>query len=1556
MPEFSHELVGSEGKGTRIGLPRELAAHEGKIIRKTLVHEQPEGKSAKQAETNDKNIATEPSHGHAKIENKITTTKPSNEQAENEGRIITTELPQEHAVRNNIPNKLPNEQAETVDKIATKFPHELAASEDKGTRTNHACEIAAHEITADEGKIKESKISNEKTAVSSKITTKSSHEQATTEPPHEHTKTEDKNAITESSREHAEIKIKNVTTESPREHTEIKDKNATTEPPHEHIEIEDKNATTEPPHEHAEIKDKHATTEPTHEHAESEDKNTITEPLHEHTETETKNAMIEPPHEHAEITTEPSHKRKEIEDKNAVTELPHKQAEAESKKVWQQAFVTLNKITKLFYDVLHDKRQLQALIDEKNEKYEVKFTIAGDFSVNINGKFESELQIDIEHLNQSLKQKAIDNNDAVKKSDQLLAQKTEQSAQLQKINDQLASTDARKSQLKKEIENLSNTVDELNKKINDMQTEIDQNVKAVKVSQNSISKAKSTLKGKPAAREKLYSKKSSIENYQEKNNQNIQRLDKAIKQNEIDLANIKSSISDVEEQHNERQIDMNDNKKIHSEHTEKLHKIQISLIETESNFKINKKQMQLSLQKLETEIEELCNEKSKLQQKFEDHNETILLLNEKLCEHSNNIKKCKEDILKLEMDTAEFQESNDIFILSCKACAKLKIKDMQEKEGLICLNSHLDAWNSQIESLQEELRLLSKKIEESMQFLKVIEVHSVASVEVLNEAELGYLQSLQSAAKNIYVLQATIQHCLCQINLGFSCVPNESDDLEMHVVNTTHNTVIQLVACAKEQREKVLHICQDIDSNFIKLNNAMVFHKKRVLACILQQASFWDKMQKHVKLFSKYLVDIETKVGTSQIAKLIHHSDDGVGKTASLDTALDEEELQKLVKLLNEFHSSKNISSMIDSKLALLNKNNEELKSLHTAEDTIVVEKREKECKQAEMHQLEREKKQAQQNLDNAQKRKDELTTENQQLQEEIKNEEEKLIELTNNRLPLLQQDLHLKQSEVGDMETMNIKQKEVQDKIRICNKNVAEHQAKLESLQLRLQERQLQFQKHESSSSINDKETKQLNEKITDTQNTIHTIKNNSQCFEKELLQLHEASGKKTEILKSLPTLQEKINQQRSTMQNLEMSIREMHESFNRNASVLKECIDAEVNHKKFLDLSDKLRKKTIEYAEAFVQYIIKGAKQKVVIDYQIEENELKIKELKQNKSSLLSYEKTSESKDFAEKQCIFEQQLYYFDHNLQEKCKALKIQQDSLKLTQEVIQKNKNNNSNISNILKETNQKIDNQAKEKSEIQKKQETVEVELQKTKDSISEELAKCKETLDQLNSKRLKLSGEICNFASQISALKSKEGDIMKTLKKHQSDKSSLKVKNENLDLEFKSTKNDLVKMDELISEQSSIIKEHEIKKEYLKTAQSTLQKLMDETKKTLKQSKQTKETAMQNLELSISKITALSKQKRQAEDALTKTSKEYKVSLQQKEELQKGYSEMKAKFHDVQLINQQKEELYHKLEELKMQMSEIKENKAEQYTEGRSALENMLCTIEHENMHEKNK
>lgn len=1535
------------------------------------------------------------------VENENVTSRLSGEGTEAKNESITTEVPCELAesednntkvkladvkdeISTNITNQLSNEHAQFEDNVKTTFPNESTESEEQDTTTKHP-----RKVTKDEGKIIACKTAQKQTGIEDTIVTTESQNK--------------KQAVDEGESIATEIQCvgeqkfeNNATNMSVDEQAEFEKKSKIQVPefPSVSVETESKDTTSKPPCDLGG----------------DENKITVTYLTLEQTKIKGK------------IVSTKSHKHAETEGKIIADELTHMQVEqdkAEIKKL-QEEYFTLDNITNLLHDAFLKKGQLIALIDEKQERYEVDFKIQG-FSVD-NGNFESELEKDIEILNHLLKQKETDRDDAIKESDQLWTQIKEQSIQLKEINEQLGNKNTLQLQLRNKVSSLSNTIDELKKKIQVRHTEIAEMFKVMKANQHSIAKGEKQLEADTATRRKFRDKKSTIERDLEKNRKSLQELDQAIEKVNKELQNIESKTSDYKDQQTKMQKDMEDNETNHFKSAKEMDDIKCSLKEINikhDDLKREQSQMLLLLDKVKGELEKSCNQKRELQQTYDENNKKVILVQEALCELDNNVKNCEKEILNLEKDAFEFQERNDVLILSCKACAKLKIKEMHEKLKKESLKSIFGIWNGQIKSLQADVRQLLERFKEHM---KVIEVQSVTSfkpIHVLENIEIGYLQSLECTTKTIYVLNATIQHCMYQINLdgfmksfsGEKC--NESDEDEEGVAETEDESkginakanpprevaaakgkikkvklpckqaefkdnistdlpqtesenaktevsceytdmdqkgVIDLATCAKENRIRLHHICKAIDCNLVKLYNARHCHEKHLLDYILQQISFWNEMEQPMNLFSQSLIDIETMIGTEEITKIICHIDDEASMIESIETI---EELQKLVKLLNKFYCSRSVTSIVDCQLALLKKNNEELKSSNATTGDSVATSQELKDQELEIHRLEVEKQQGQKNLHIAQQEIKTLTTKDQQLQEEIQKKVIYVSELTNT-LRSLQHSAQLKQTEIDSIATKVLQRKEIQEIIKTFNDNLVKHRQKLESLQLQLQE--FQSRKHEFGVAKDTKEEIYV-DSISKLQSTIHTTENKIHSYEEELAELNEAEKKKPEVLKFLSSLSEDIIKHQLKIESINLSIKEIRSELDKNASILEEHKKEEVSQSsKLLDLSNKLNKKTQDYNQAIerlVDCMVEATIQKAV---QIEENELKIKMLIQNKTNLLSHEKT---KSVAEKQLKFEQQLHSLDEEQQEKRKALKMHQDSLEFNKKELQQIENNNRSIDKQIEAHKKLILNQEEEKQKIQTNQQAVEIQLQNLTQSahdMSQKLADCEKNLAQLKSKQQELEHKITGCKGEMSKIKTKEQEVTKHLNKKRGSKSSLENKSKKLDIELITIKNDLEKLDDSIKKQLSALNNQRKVREDLKTENSKLQKNLDEIRGILKQREDEREVVESNSQCNIIEMKSVNVRKKEVEDRLAIAKTDYEASLKQEQKFQEKYDKVKVKFNDIECIKQQKEKLYYTLEKIKTQLNEVKWKKDKQFDGIWNVLKNVLGTLDQVNMQVNNR
>ena len=1488
-------------------------------------------------------------------------------------------LSKEQAIGNNVTNKPPNEQGEAEGKnVIAKF-----VAEDESNKRPKV----PRDLTESEGKIKISKQPCKKAKAKDEIkATEFPHEQAEAEgeitatqfqqaeaegeitaTEFQHTQAEAEGEITATEFQHtqAEAEDKIIITELPLYQTAVTDKSITTPKLSHELAEADGKIKTVFPYKQAEVESEVEGTKLPCKLAETEGEIRATELPDEQVEAEGKTRTTEIAHIHEQAavdkTTKSQHMQEGSEGKNTTTEFQHTQAEA------QEQFLTLQKIAKLLDDVISNKRQLEALIDEKKKRYEVDFIITENFSVS-KGKFESELQTDMECLNQALKQKEADKNNASQKCDQLSAQLAEQNGQIREIDHQLALASDLKLELKNKVNSLSNTICKLKEEINAKQKEITKTGKAIKENQKSIAEVEEILKNSNKKWSLLCDKKSATENGLEKNNQSIEKLNETIAKIQKELENTNKNILHLKKKQKEKQSDMNDNEKSQSEHTKESDKIKSDLEETTmkcDNLKTGKNQIQLSLYKLETEIEEICNQKSRLQQSCKSNNQKLILFKKQLDEHSKNIEKCKGDILKLEKDTKEFQESHNIFVLSCKVCLKFEIKEVQEKltkGGFSCLKQLFNIWNDQIKSLQKELGQVSKKVEEHEQLLMIREYSttSLKPIQVLKDTELSYLEDLQSTAKNIYVLQATLQHCLCQINVdGLIKVPddncNGSGEDQKNTYDANQNTVIHLGMITEAHRKKLLQIGNGINSNFLKLSSIRLCDEKKVLTCIQEQETLWKQMQQLLKVFAQNVMDIETKVDAQQIPMIFCHNYTAI-ESSLIDASINEK-LKRGVELLNEVYCSQNLVSIVDRQLAVLEKGNEELvkmRSSCTAEESLLAIQRKLECKESEMYEMETQKLQAQQELHYAQEKLKELTVAEYQLQKEIQKEELSLGEVIQT-LSHLKEELQLKESEMNEITTKSLQLQGIQEKITKCNNKLAEHHKKLGKLQQNLKEHQ-----HDVDPSTNTK-VKIITENVHKTQEMIHTMETNVKSYEKQLAQLDDADRKKSELAKSIANLQDDINQHELNINHAKASIGEIQNSLTNNPSLIKECKAEEKCKKvKIFDTLNLLEEKNTEYnqfREMYIQCVVEMSIQKAVIDYQIEENEQKIKMLHEHKCSL-SYEETSEIKTITDKQFKFEQQLHSFELHFQEKYKELKIQQNTVEFTERQIQEFKKSSNNISDELKHADANIDLKRKERLDIQQQQKAMVVKLeflhQSMKD-MSQKLNNHEKILTQLNSKRQEMKDEISNFLSEISNLELKAKEETTSLNKHISNKSGWEHKNKKLSLELKRVKNDLVEVDESISKKSSTLKDYQVKKENFENTLDKLQKQMDETRKSIKQSEEERKTAQKASQKNVDEIEILNRKEKGTKDLLAKTEEDYRIWLQEKDNFQKEYDELKVQWNDIECMNKQKEEVYSTLEELKIQLDEVKQSK-DMYNSTRSILKHILHMVEHENILEKYK
>ena len=1531
--------------------------------------------------SNNQEITKELPNEQTKVESESITTEILHESAESDDKNTKIKpVGVKDEISTKIANQLSIDQAQSEENVRPTFPNVLTESAEQSTTTKHPRKVAENE-----GKIKVIKMSQKQAEIEDTVKTTESQIK-------KQVVVEGKSIVTEIQCV-GEQYVENDTTNMPAdEQAQVKSKSIIQVPagfPNKSVEDEGKDATSKPPYDLEGDENNITATNFTHEQAEIEDKIVSAESLHEHGETKGKIIAFELTHNQAN------------------------QTEAEIKNKLQEEYCTLDNITNLLHDAIHKKGQLIALLDEKKKTYEVDFKIQ-DFSVD-NGNFENELEKEVIFLNQLLKQREADRDGAIKESDDLMAQINEQSVQLKEINEQLEIKSSLKLQLENEVSNLSNGIDELKKEIQDAHTEIIKTSKAMKANQYSIEKCEIQLKADTATSLELRDKKSTTEKCLEKNKESLQAVIQTIEEVNEELQKIESKLSDYKDQQTKMQKDMEDNKTNHSKSSEVMDGIKCSLDEINGkheDLKMKQSQLQLLLDKVEPEIEEACNQKSKLQQTYNENKKTLILLQEKSYEFDKDIKKCKEEILNLEKNAFEFQEKNDMLILSCKACAKLKIKETHEKLKTENLKDFFEIWNDQIESLQEELRQLSKRFKEHMEVIEMHSVTSIKPVHVLEKIEMGYLQSLQCTTKNIYVLNVTIQHSMYQINLddlinSFFSKCNESDEHEEGVSETEHKSkvrdttrpprelaaakdkikkgtfqyeqveakgnvstdlpqtrgkkattavhvdidqdaVIDLATQAKENRVEILLICKNIDTAFVKLNNARLCHEKHLSDYILLQISYWDKIQQLMKLFSQSLIDIETKIGTQEIAKIICHTDNE-SEIDSTEASLDTEES---VKLLNNFRCSRSVSSLVDCQLALLNRKNEELKSSNATKDDSLTTLKELDHQGVEVQQLEVEKQKVQQKLHNTQEKIKILINKNQQLQEEIQKNGVSVSELTE-ALSCLQQDVQLKQSEIDSIITKVSQRKRIQDNMNTCNDSIANIRNDLEILKQQLQ---LQSQWDEFG---NTKE-KIFVENISKMQTRIFTMEAKSHCYKNELAELDEAEKKKPELLKILSSLQEKIMKHQLTIENTNLSIKEIQDVLDKNVSILEEHKEEELKQKdKLSHLSSTLNNKTLDYNQivnTFVDYMVETTIQEVV---QIEENRLKIKILNQNKNNLLLHDKTSEKSIVVEEQLKFEQQLYSLDKKLQEKNKALKLHQDSLEFNKKELQQAENNNTGISNKLKEAHENLVLKEKEKLEMQTNQQSVRIELQnliKLKHSMSLKLANCEESLAQLKSKQQELEQKVTNCKDEISKLKTNKHEVTKCLNKHKGSNSSLKNEIEKLVIKLKTIKENIEKMDDSIDKRSSALNNHKANEEDLKTKNNKLQNQMDEVRKILKHREEERKAAERNSQQNLNQIRILKERKKELDVILANAKTQHELSQKQKQRLQEEYAEVKAKFNDIECIKQQKEELYCTLEKLKTQLTEVKQNKSIQYDGIQSILKTILWTLEKVNIQANNK
>ena len=1494
-----------------------------------------------------------------KAEGEIKSTDFSHSQAGDNGKIkAISRTSHEQIAVDNEANEFQHIQTETKGKnITTKPPLEPTAVKDKNitpTEAEGRIKAVTNKQAGTDWKVEETKLPC-KLAVTEAET-------RTTEFPDEQVEAGGKTRTTEIAHVHEQVAVKDSTTEFMLErsegkktetefqHTQSKDQDGstTTTLPSEQTEAENKIYQIKPPHDPAtsegkleETEGKTKTTELPQDQANTEDETTTAEYLHKQKTVTDKSTST--------TTTELSHEQTTT---YVITELPHKQLEAEEQ---QQELCTLQKIAQLLDEVVCNKRKLEALIDERKERYEVDFIITENFSVN-KGNFESKLQTDMVSLNQALKQKQADKDNSMQKCDELSAQLAEQNKQLKEINHQLTTAGDLKLQLDNEVKCLSNTITKLKEEMTAKQTEITKTDKTKKENQKCIAELEATLQNANKKRSQLCDKISTTESVLEKNNQSIEKLNEAITKNQKELENTNTTISHVKEKKNEKQSDMDENEKSQSEHTKELDKVKSDLEETTTkcdNFKIKKNEIQSSLDRLDTEIEEICSQKSELQQACESNNQKLIFLNEQLNEHRKNIEKYEEDILKLEKDAKEFQENNNIFVLSYKVCLQLKIKEMQEKltkGGFSCLKQLFNIWNDEIESLQKDLRQVSKQVEEHEQISVTTEYSttSLKPIQNLQDTELTYLECLQSTTKISYILQATIQHCLCQINvdgfvkvIGGTC--NSGND-------TNQNTLIHLSKTAEVQRKQLLKIGNSINSNFMKFSSTRFCEEKYLLARILEQVTLWNEMQKLLKMFAQNVIDIETQVDVTQISMLFFYN--YTATESGLNDASVDGECKEAIELLNKVYCSQNLVSIVDRQLAVLEKDNEKLKSLSATEGNLLSIKSELEYKESEMYQLETQKQEAQKVLYCAQERSKELSVVKCQLQKEIQENElsqAKLIETLHN----MQQELHKKKSEMNDLTTKSSQLQDTKEKLTKNKTKLAEHHKTQQQLKQNLKDHQLQLQEHDVDLSTNDTKVKIITKKMHELLEKIQTIESNIKSYEKQMAQLDEINRKKSELSKTIADLQEDINHAKT-------SIGEIQSTLTNKVSLIEKCkADEECEKAKICDTLNLLEKKNTEYNQIrmeYIQYFVEMIIQKAVIGYQMEENEQNIKILYESKCSLL-FEETRKIKtitDHHDKQLKFEQQLRSFELDLQEKSIALKMEQDTIEFTERQIQELENSKNNISDKQKHADAKLGLRRKERLEVQQQQKTIEMKLvlldQSVKD-MSQKLSNCEKILTQLNSKRQEVKQEISNFLSKISNLELKVKEVTKSLNNHESNKSNVEHKNKKFDLELKCIKRDLLKVDELISEKSSILKDYQERKEELQILLDKLQKEMEETRKSIKQSEEKRKTAQEDSQKNINGIKILNRKKKETKDLLVKTEEDNRRWLQEKDNFKKEYNELEEKWSDIECINKQWVEVYSTLEKLEIQLQS-----KDMCSSSRSILKPILHMVEHENILEKNK
>lgn len=1528
--KFPHDPTESEGKIKSSKQPCKQAKAEGEIKSTDFSHNQAEAKG--------KIKTSRISHKQAAVDNETTEFQPT--QIETKSKIITIKSSFEQAVVTDKNITL----AEAEGKIKAVSTNKQTGAESKVEGTKLPCKLAITDKTTklldkqleagDEARITEIAHVHEQVAVQD-TTVEFQHmlegsEGKTTENEFQHIQSEDQGRSTRTTlpSEQAEADNKIYQIKPPYDLVASKSK---TKHPCKLEETEGKTRTTELPQNQAKTEDEIITTEFLNKQKTVTDKSTST------------------------TTTEPSHEHTTTDDKIVTTKHPHKQVETEEDR--------LQKTAKLLDDVVCSKRKLEKLIDEKKKRYEVDFIIEENFSVS-KGKFESELQMDMVSLNQALKQKQADKDNCVQKCDELSAQIAKQNEQLKEVNYQLATAGDLKLKFENEVKRLSNTISKLREEMTAKQTRITKTNKAKKENQKCIVEVEVSLQNANKKRSQLCDKKSTTEGGLEKNDQSIEKLNETIAKTQKELEDTNATILHIKKRQNEKLSDMDKNEKSQSEHTKERDKIKSDLKEITTkcdNLKTEKTHIQSSLDRLDTEIEEVCSQKSKLQQDCESNNQKLIQLNKQLDEYRKKIEKYKGDILKLEKDTKEFQEKHNIFVLSFKVCLKLKIKEIQEKltkGGFSCLKQLFNIWNDEIESLQKDLRQVSKKIEVHQQISMTTEylTTSLKAIQVLQDTKLTYLECLQSTTKISYVLQATIQHCLCQINvdgfvkvIGNNC--NSDDD-------TNQNAIIHLSTNVEIQRKKLLKIGNSINGNLFN-STKFFYDENNLLTCILEQEDLWNEMQQLLKNFAQNVIDIETQVDAKQISILFCYNH--TASESGLINVSKDGEFKKAVELLNKVYCSQNLVSIVDRQLAALEKDNEKLRSLNTAGSNFLSMESKLECKESEMHQMETQKQQAQQDLYYAQERFKELTLAKYQLLKEIQEEElnlGKIIQTLHN----LQQELHKKKSKMNDITTTGLQLQSIQEKLARGKIKLAEHHKQQHQLQQNLKEHQLQLQElHDVDDSTNDTKAKIITEEMHRLQEIIQTIQTNVKSYEKQLAQLDEIDRKKLELSKAVANLQEDINQHELNISHAKTFIGEIRSTLTSNTSSIENCkADEEYQKAKVCYILSLLEKKNTELnqiRETYIQCFVEMSIQKAIIGYQIEQNEQNIKMLHKHKRSL-SYEETSEIKNITDKQLKFKQQLCSFEHDLQEKNLVLKIEGHTKESTQRQIQEFESNNNNISDEQKHADEKLDLKRKKRLEGQQQQKTIEMELEilhQTIQDMSQKLNNCENVLTQLNSKIQETKHEISNFLSEISNLELKVKEVTTSLNSHKSNKTSMEHKNKKLDLELKRIKDDLIKVDELISKKSSTLKDYEVTKEKFEKVHDKLQKEMEEASKTMKQSKEEKKTAQMNSEKYINEIKNFNIKNKETKDLLVKTEEDYRTRLQEKANLQKECSELENKWHDIKCIDKERVEVYSTLRKLEDQLNVVRQSK-EMYNSTRSILKHILHMVEHENILEKNR